>query len=78
MTEWAGDKRRQDFIVRRIERECKKEDPINMAGATGTVMANVICDYASSYEIAIEGLTAHYGDMKRVVMERFNKNSNDA
>jgi hypothetical protein len=72
---WAGSKDRQKFLTNRIVREGKlsRENPIDVAGAVGTITANAICDYAKNYADAVEGLTAHYGDMMEVLRQRFRE-----
>lgn len=71
--EWAGNKKRQVFLANRLTREAKlsREHPVDIAGAVGTIAANLICDCATDLENALEGLKRHYEDMQVTVRERF-------
>jgi len=78
MTKHAGDAKRQAEIVQQICRQLDGKPIIDVIGAVETIMANSVCDRSSSYEVAIEGLTACFEDMKAVVQQRFNKKADDA
>lgn len=71
--EWAGDLRAQRILTDRIMRIIDGKDVVDIAGALGTIIANMICDFASSEESALRGLEQFHGDMRNVVKARFAK-----
>lgn len=71
-TAWAGSRHRQQQIVDRLLAAAAGETRLNLAGAAETILANLICDRASSLESANRGLEAVLGDMRMVAIERFS------
>lgn len=50
--EWAGDRHRQMAIAAYLNKFLSNEDPVDVAGAVGTVVANTICDWSLTKEDA--------------------------
>lgn len=69
---WAGNRERQSEIVDRMLAAAGGEARIDVAAAAETILANLVCDRASSLESAERGLQAVLGDLRRVAIERFS------
>jgi hypothetical protein len=68
---WAGDFNRQRIMEQRIRRIIDGKNPVDIAGALGTIMANMISDCAKTEADALRGLEQHTVDMREVVKARF-------
>lgn len=68
MTDWAGDRKLQERIVRQIVKRYRDVHPIDLAGAAETILVNIVNDNAASLSAAMNGIDAVAGDMKDTIL----------
>jgi hypothetical protein len=61
---WAGNYERQKHLVRRMMREARKEDPIDIAGAAETILVNLVNNVAPTLDEALKGVELIAEDMR--------------
>lgn len=68
MTEWAGDRKTQQRIVRQIMKRYRDVSAVDMAGVAETILCNLVNDNAASMPAALAGIDAIAGDMKDTII----------
>lgn len=68
---WSGDYHRQRIIEQRIVRVIDGKNIVDISAAVGSIMGNMIADFASDRESALRGLDAFAADTREVIEARF-------
>lgn len=69
---WTGSKERQADLVRKVLATLDGVTRTDAAAVVETILANIVCDRASSLQHADRGLDAVMGDMRRIAIQRFD------